>query len=210
MEILSHRGYWRQPDEKNRMPAIQRSFACKFGVEFDVRDYNGELVVSHDIPGVPFLTLEKVLDQHNLHPNESTMAINIKADGLQIKLRELLMKYDVTNYFVFDMSVPDGLLYIREGFNVFTRQSEYEDQPSFYDFSAGIWMDEFDGHWIKEDVINRHLSNRKKICIVSPELHGRDCTEEWEHYKSIENNIGRGNLMICTDYPAKAMEYFND
>ncbi|AQT06291.1 PI-PLC domain-containing protein [Acetobacter persici] len=52
MQILSHRGFWHTPKEKNSRAAIQRSFKEGFGLETDVRDllFEGEsqIVVSHD------------------------------------------------------------------------------------------------------------------------------------------------------------------
>ena len=50
MEIISHRGFWLSSDEKNSNLAFQRSFQQHFGTETDIRDFNGELVISHDIP----------------------------------------------------------------------------------------------------------------------------------------------------------------
>ena len=50
MKILSHRGYWKTAEEKNTATAMHRSFSLGFGTETDVRDYNGKLVISHDIP----------------------------------------------------------------------------------------------------------------------------------------------------------------
>ena len=47
------------------------------------------------------------------------------------------------------------------------------------------------------------------MCIVSPELHGREPYEEWKAYKSIEEKFGKDRLMLCTDYPEGAKEFFN-
>jgi hypothetical protein len=53
--------------------------------------------------------------------------------GYRSSCVKALETYNITNYFLFDMSVPDALVYIRQGgFNVYTRQSEYEKEPSFY------------------------------------------------------------------------------
>ena len=78
------------------------------------------------------------------------LALNIKADGLHIKLKELIEEYKIENYFVFDMSVPDGLGYLKQNMKAFTRESEYEKTPSFYD--------EFQGHWITKEVIENHIN----------------------------------------------------
>ena len=49
MEIISHRGLWNNTREKNSTQAFKRSFGFKIGTETDIRDYRGELVISHDI-----------------------------------------------------------------------------------------------------------------------------------------------------------------
>ena len=54
------------------------------------------------------------------------------------------------------------------------------------------------------------MKNNKKICIVSPELHNRKYEKEWNHYKEIEQQLNITNLMICTDYPELAQEFFNE
>ena len=50
MVILSHRGYWKDA-RKNSVDAFKASFVREFGTETDIRDYNGELVISHDCSG---------------------------------------------------------------------------------------------------------------------------------------------------------------
>ena len=57
MIVLSHRGYWKTAVEKNTPTAFKRSFELGFGTETDVRDRNGELVISHDMPNGSEITL---------------------------------------------------------------------------------------------------------------------------------------------------------
>ena len=54
MKIICHRGYWQEPSEKNSDIALRRGFSLGLGTETDIRDLNGELVISHDPakPGV--------------------------------------------------------------------------------------------------------------------------------------------------------------
>jgi hypothetical protein len=212
MIILSHRGYWENISEKNLSISFERSFSLSFGTETDIRDYKGKLVISHDIPDEKSITVDelfKIYNKYN-HNLPLPLALNIKADGLQVKLKELLLKYDINNYFVFDMSVPDGLQYLKYDIKSFTRESEYETIPSFYDDSCGVWLDEFYDHWIKKETIEKHIDNNKNICIVSPDLHKREYKKEWQHYKNIEKELEIDNLMICTDYPEEAKEFFNE
>lgn len=208
MIILSHRGYWKEVPEKNLPIAFERSFSLGFGTETDIRDYKGELVISHDIADEKCISVKEMFEIYNKYDNSLLLALNIKADGLQVKLKELLEEYKITNYFVFDMSVPDGLGYLKQNIKAFTRESEYEKIPSFYEEACGIWLDEFQGHWITKEVIEKHIKNNKQICIVSPDLHKREYKKEWQHYKEIEKELEIKNLMICTDYPEEAKEFF--
>ena len=208
MIVLSHRGYWKKTHEKNLPIAFERSFSLGFGTETDIRDYKGELVISHDIADEKCISVKEMFEIYNKYDDTLPLALNIKADGLQVKLKELLEEHKITNYFVFDMSVPDGLGYIKQSLKAFTRESEYEKIPSFYDESCGIWLDEFQGHWITKEVLEKHIKNNKQICIVSPDLHKREYKKEWQHYKTIEKELGINNMMICTDFPEIAKEFF--
>ena len=210
MIVLSHRGYWKEVSEKNLSIAFERSFSLGFGTETDIRDYKGELVISHDIADEKCISVKEMFEIYNKYDNTLPLALNIKADGLQVKLNELLEEYKIENYFVFDMSVPDGLGYLKQNMKAFTRESEYEKLPSFYDEAYGIWLDEFQGHWITKEVIEKHIKNNKQICIVSPDLHKREYKKEWQHYKDIEKELSIDNLMICPDYPEIAKEFFNE
>lgn len=212
MEILSHRGYWKKESEKNSRIAFERSFDLGFGTETDIRDLDGTLVISHDAPkrsSQGLLTVEDFFMLYKENGKNLPLALNIKSDGLQSALIDLIKEYDILNYFVFDMSIPDTIGYIKNGIKFFTRQSEYEIDPALIDYSDGIWMDEFLGHWINEKVINTHLANNRKVCLVSPELHKREYLKEWDDYKKIEVTADK-NLMLCTDLPEQAKQYFHN
>lgn len=205
MDVIAHRGFWLLEEEKNKQIAFERAFDNGFGVETDFRDCCGELVVSHDIPKGDEIKAEEFFALYKRSDAKSCLAINIKADGLQKKLKALLDKYSIQNYFVFDMSIPDTIGYVNQDFNIFSRRSEYENELPFYEHSTGVWLDCFKSDWIDETEINKHLVNKKKVCIVSADLHKRDYKRVWTKYKGIKSD----NLMICTDYPLDAKEYFN-
>jgi hypothetical protein len=210
MVILSHRGYWSQPREKNTLMAFQRSFASGFGTELDLRDYCGKLVVSHDIADSTCLAFSDFLELYRKYGDGLYLAINIKADGLQRQLLQMLNRYHIRNYFVFDMSIPDAVGYLNHRMTIFTRESEFETIPSLYRQASGVWMDEFDGHWITAQHIQPHLENGKFVCVVSPELHGRAHSVAWSEYKKIANGPHVERFMLCTDLPGEAKEYFHD
>ncbi len=206
MPIISHRGYWKTAEEKNTTLAFERSFSMGFGTETDIRDYKGELVISHDIANESAISFRQFLDIYSQYDKNLCLALNIKADGLQAKIKEALEECQITNYFVFDMSVPDSLGYLKHNLNTFTRQSEYEQSPSFYEKSHGVWLDCFEGDWIDSDIITKHLSNHKMVCVVSPDLHKREYYPTWEKYKPI---CKENNFLLCTDYPEEAKKFFN-
>ena len=55
LEIIAHRGLWqdtKNPNDKsaqNTLKAFERAFEGGFGVETDLRDFAGQIVISHDI-----------------------------------------------------------------------------------------------------------------------------------------------------------------
>ena len=209
MIILSHRGYWKTEEEKNREIAFRRSCEHGFGIETDIRDLSGELVISHDPPKSGELTLNRFLEIYREYDISVPLAFNIKADGLQRMLKTLLTKFSITNYFVFDMSIPDTLQYLKHSFKIFSRQSDVEKEALLYNDSKGVWIDCFDNDWVGETTLKEHLANGKRVCLVSPELHHREHIPFWGRLKAMRI-IKSQNVLICTDYPEEARSFFHN
>jgi len=207
MIILSHRGFWRIPAEKNTSEAFVHSFAQGFGTETDLRDLNGTLVVAHDPPDACAITAEVMFELHARHDSNLPLALNIKCDGLQPLLAPLLARFAPRDAFVFDMAVPDMLGWLRAGVPVFTRHSDIEPDPVLLAESAGVWLDGFQSDWWDADVIRRYLDAGKRVCVVSPELHGRACRPVWDALAATDLPQAEG-LLLCTDFPADAKELF--
>ncbi len=207
MIVLSHRGLWREPDEKNSVEAFHCSFSLGFGTETDLRDRNGKLVISHDVANHEAIPAELFFSIYSKYAQDLTIALNIKSDGLQTLLLEFLTLYEIKNYFVFDMAIPDMISYINSGIRVFTRQSDYEIDPVLYSSAKGVWMDCFNQDWIDEKIIENHLNKGKQVCIVSPELHKRDFHNFWKKLKNMSIS-GSPDLMLCTDHPEEAKKFF--
>lgn len=196
MLIISHRGYWKEKDERNQAAAFHRSFDLGFGTETDVRDVAGTLVISHDMPSGGELTLDELLTI--MAGRNLPLAMNIKADGLATALKDKFEEYGHTNWFAFDMSVPDMRSYLALGLPTYTRMSEVEQSPAWLDAATGVWLDGFEGVWFSNGQIQSLLDAGKKVCIVSPELHNRPPKELWEMLK--EFSIAE-QVMLCTDLP---------
>lgn len=209
MIILSHRGYWRTKAEQNKMAAFQRSWRMGFGIETDIRDINGTLVVSHDTPKTDAMSIDEFFRLYSDRGRGTRLALNVKSDGIAGLLDDAIRRYKITDYFVFDMSVPDTLPYLRRGMQVFTRQSEEEKNPSFYSRAVGIWMDAFYGDWITGRSVAVHARAGKAACVVSPELHGRAPDALWASLARLPRRYHE-HVMLCTDYPTKARKYFDE
>ena len=208
MNILAHRGYWGHEIKRNSPEAIVNALKNGFGFESDIRDYCGNLVISHDIATDSSQKVDEVFRELSAYDDKYTFAINVKSDGLKIQLKELLDKYSISNYFVFDMSIPQMIEYKDYNLTFFTRQSEVEKDPCMYEEAAGVWVDAFwSTEWIDKDLIYNHLENKKKVCIVSPELHQvKDYKLFWDKLKGYKIN----DIMLCTDYPDEAKEFFDE
>ncbi|MFM7469084.1 MAG: hypothetical protein ACKO37_06260 [Vampirovibrionales bacterium] len=228
LRILSHRGYWRVPQEKNTPEAFLRSFQGGFGTETDVRDLDGTLVIAHDIPTHTaltegtILTLEAFLALYSscchaqgLAYQSLPLALNIKADGLQPLLQKTLETYHIPKdaYFLFDMSIPDALVSLRYALPCYTRMSEYETPPlAFFEQAQGVWLDAFHSTWYTPEThILPLLEAGKQVCIVSPELHQRAHLPLWESLHQLckpLSSVQRGCLLLCTDLPEEAQAFF--
>ncbi len=205
MIVISHRGYWKDPAEKNQPVAFHRSFDSGFGTETDVRDCAGTLVISHDMPKGCELTLDGMLDI--LGGRNLPMAMNVKADGLATALQQQMNARGLTRWFTFDMSVPETVVQIRLGLPVYTRCSEYEPKPPLYEQSIGVWLDAFVSEWFTESDINAFLQDGKHVVIVSSDLHRRPHLPLWTmlHGSSVRHHP---NLTLCTDVPEEAVAFF--
>lgn len=49
MEIIAHRGFWKEMNERNTMTALKRAADSGIGTETDFRDYMERLAVSHNV-----------------------------------------------------------------------------------------------------------------------------------------------------------------
>ena len=207
MKILSHRGFWFDPQERNSSLAFHRSLDNCFGIETDIRDDNGKVVISHDMPTRPVGTLLDFFDRVEAYSccQDLIFALNIKSDGLAKTIKPLIQKYNNLDCFFFDMSIPDMREYLQLEIPVFTRISEVEQSPVWLEKSAGVWLDCFNSEWYDLSLIIDLLSQEKRVCIVSPELHGRPYKSQWSKLRKIDHQ----DLMLCTDLPGKAEVFFN-
>ena len=206
MKLLAHRGFWKTLEEQNTPVAFLRAVENGFGIETDIRDCLGTVRISHDPPNGGEQKIDEFFSLINdVGKTAVTIALNIKSDGLAKTLKPTLDKYTHHDSFVFDMSVPDMRLYFAQATPVFARLSEVETIASWQEKSKGIWLDQFDGLWFNNNLIDNLLNQGKFVCIVSSELHKRDYDQLWQMLKKYS---GDSRVLLCTDFPDKAKNYF--
>lgn len=215
MKIIAHRGAWCRDElygltqcEKNSREAFVRAVKFGFGIETDFRDICGKIVISHNPPKADAMPAEEFFEL--LQPGQ-IVAVNVKADGLAEDLRKLWQRYAPnTQPFAFDMSVPDTLGFVKARFPFYERRSEYE-KDEVWSTASGIWLDGFHSIWFDSELITSLLKVGKPVCIVSPELHGRDYQDLWEKLKLIIMAYPnfKNYLQLCTDAPYEAQRFFN-
>lgn len=211
MKILAHRGFWKKESEKNSRDAIKRAFDNGFGIETDLRDICGKIVISHNCPIGNEVSFEDILE--DLGYRKLMLALNIKADGQSDEIIRLLNKFQVSDYFTFDMSIPEMVVQSKQNIAYFTGVSDICREGVLYTNSSGVWLDSFDSLWYDRfelsEIIKKVIDeDHKKLCIVSEELHHRDVKKQWECIKSV-NYVGNESLFLCTDKPLEAKEFFN-
>lgn len=206
MKIFAHRGFWKTEEEKNTLAAFERAFSNGYGIETDIRDFDGQAVISHNPADKHCPLMTDMLELWKKY-GKPALALNVKADGLYLLLEDIFKEYGLTekNYFLFDSSVPEQYIYIKRGYNIFTRSSEFEETISFWEQSKGVWLDQFTECDHIADTIEKLLASGKTVSVVSPELHKRDNKAVWELLKKYKD---KDNLILCTDTPKEAEEYF--
>lgn len=143
--------------------------------------------------------------------NGQVIAVNVKSDGIAEELKRLwLTLAPECHPFAFDMSVPDTISYLKCSFPFFERQSEYE-RFQVWASASGYWLDGFDSVWFNREVILSLLKSNKVVCVVSPELHGREYLSLWHELKDLMNAHPErvDQIWLCTDYPFVADRFFN-
>ena len=207
--ILAHRGSWNSDIPKNSREALSRALLAGYGLETDIRDLDGALVVSHDPPKTSddIIPFDWLLEFYVANRCTGVLALNIKSDGLAAMSKAALLRHGVSAYFVFDMSIPDTLWYLNADMPAYSRVSEYEPEPALADRCSGIWLDNFTGNFPQVDATIKLQALGKPIAIVSPELHKRPHEAFWASLRD-QAGLDMSSILLCTDFPDEAASFF--
>ena len=172
MEYIAHR--INTVEELKKLP-------YEYGVELDLRDdLTGRIYIQHN-PFEPGEDFEEYLKEYH----HGTMILNIKSERIELKILEMIGKYDVKSYFFLDSSFPMIWLLSNQGEkNIALRISEVEGMDTARNMAGKvewIWVDCFSRIPIGKMEADELHALGYKLCFVSPELEGRD--EDIETYK---------------------------
>ena len=180
MEILKHR--------VNSFDKIDNNF----GIELDVRDQNGELVVSHDLPITSTIKLEDLLQKID---KNKLIAINIKSVEIEKSLKKIISNANLKNYFTFDWPIPSLIKAQNNHLICAFRLSEYEKE--LFPNCSWVWIDSFKEIWYDVKILSDLKDKGFNLALVSPELHGRE-----NDLKKFEKIVNTGLVdAICTNKP---------
>lgn len=168
----------------------------EYGVELDLRDgLDGRIYIQHN-PFEPGEDFETYLE----HYHHGTMILNIKSERIELKILEMLPMYDVKSYFFLDSSFPMIWLLSNQGEkNVALRISEVEGLDTARNMAGKvgwIWVDCFTRIPIGKKEADELHSLGYKLCMVSPELEGKE--QDIEVYREQLERQGIAMDAVCT------------
>lgn len=163
MEIIAHR--------RNSIPELL-STPTDRGVEVDIRSFGSSLVIHHDpfVEGISF-------DEWLAHYAHGTLILNVKEEGLEDRLLQLMVARGVNRFFFLDQSIPFLIRTAKAGERrCAVRVSEYETIETALRVASLVdwaWVDCFTRFPLTRADAERLKDAGLKLCIVSPELQGR-------------------------------------
>lgn len=157
---------------RNTIAELKATPSC-YGVEVDIRSIGDRLVTQHD----PFLVGELFEDWLSAY-RHGTIILNVKEEGLEERLIHLMKLKRIENYFFLDQSFPFLVKWSNAGERkCAVRVSEFESIESALSLAGKVnwvWVDCFSYFPLNEQDAKRLKNVGFKLCIVSPELHGRN------------------------------------
>lgn len=187
MEYIAHR--------INTVEALKQ-LPQSLGVEIDLRDApDGTIYIAHD----PF-EMGEHFETYLQHYEHGKIILNIKSERIEHRVLELLEKYNQKDYFFLDSSFPMIYLLSKQGEqNVAIRFSEFEGIDTLKQMQGKVkwvWVDCFTRLPLDNAIYKQLKEMGYKLCLVSPELQGRDA--DIEKYKDYLAKEGITFDAICT------------
>ena len=158
-----------------------RDLPREHGAEVDLRDRGERLILQHD-PFKDGQDFEPWLESYR----HGTLILNIKSERIEPKVQGLLRQAGITDYFFLDSSFP--MIHLLSGAGerkMALRYSEYEGLDTILAMKGRVewvWVDCFTRLPITRESYRLLKDAGFRLCLVSPELQGRDA--DIEAYRS--------------------------
>lgn len=174
-----------------------RETAVEFGVEVDIRSYGERLVIHHD-PFVDGEDFEAWLAEYR----HGVLILNVKEEGLEDRLIALMRTHGIADYFFLDQSFPFLIRSARRGESrCAVRVSEFESLDTALSLAGQVdwvWVDCFTRFPLDGEQAARLQAAGFKLCLVSPELQGRDAATEIPALRALLAERGIAADAVCT------------
>ncbi|MBU3578654.1 hypothetical protein ICN17_01380 [Polynucleobacter sp. 73C-SIWE] len=172
----------------------------KYGIEIDIRSESNQLILQHD-PYVVGQSFEEWLD----HFQHNTLILNVKEEGLENKILDLMKSKNIKNYFFLDQSFPFLVKSAKLGErNCAVRVSEFESIDTALSLASMIdwvWVDCFSKFPLTANEARLLKESGLRLCIVSPELHGRNAEVEIQEMANLLRLRDIEIDAVCTKRP---------
>ena len=149
----------------------------KYGVEVDIRSRGEEMIIHHD----PFKDGESFETWLSAY-RHGTLILNVKEEGLEARLIDLMKAYGIADYFFLDQSFPFLVKWSKLGeHRCAVRVSEFESVETALGLARKVdwvWVDCFTHFPLSGNDARCLESAGFKLCLVSPELQGRSAENE--------------------------------
>lgn len=191
MILVSHR--------RNTIAELQ-AVPKEYGIEVDIRSDNGRLIVHHD----PFVLGESFEVWLRYYQHE-ILILNVKEEGLEARIIDLMQQHKISNYFFLDQSFPFLIRCSNLGESrCAVRVSEFESIETALKLAGKIdwiWVDYFK-HFPLTSNDAKYLQDAGfRLCLVSPELQGHLAKTEIPQLAALLHERSIKPEAICTKNP---------
>lgn len=172
----------------------------ELGVEVDLRSAGEGLIVHHD----PFVAGEPFEDWLTAYRHR-LLILDVKEEGLEERLLGLMAGRGIADFFFLDQSFPFLMRTALSGERrSAVRVSEYESVETALALTGmvdWVWLDCFSRFPLAGAEAERLRRAGFKLCLVSPELQGRDEPGEIAAMRALIAAEGIALDAVCTKVP---------
>ena len=191
MKIISHR---------RNTAAELAATPTEYGVEVDIRSHGDRLIIHHD----PFQDGEDFESWINGY-RHGTLILNVKEEGLEGRLIEIMQQVGLSDFFFLDQSFPFLIKSARNAERrCAVRISEFESIQTALSLAGLLdwaWIDCFTRFPLDAESARQLSRAGFKLCLVSPELQGRSAETEIPIMRSTLDRLQIAAEAVCTKRP---------